>query len=176
MKTIELAVSQIIPYEKNQRFNDGAVDAVAKSIQEFGFQQPLVLDKDYVVIVGHTRLKAAKKLGLEKVPCVIADNLNEEQVKAYRLADNKVGELAKWDFELLADELDEIMDIDMSQFEFEYNFDIEDEPDELEKESEKTGHVIISINVPTVSEWNLIENEIKRIADEVNASLAVKLE
>lgn len=131
MKTIELAVSQIIPYEKNPRFNDGAVDAVAKSIQEFGFQQPLVVDKDYVVIVGHTRLKAAKRLGLETVPCVIADNLSEEQVKAYRLADNKVGELAEWDFELLAGELDDIMDIDMSDFGFDLEFAEDDEPTEV---------------------------------------------
>jgi site-specific DNA-methyltransferase (adenine-specific) len=131
MKTIELAVSQIIPYEKNPRFNDGAVDAVAKSIDEFGFQQPLVLDKDYGIIVGHTRLKAAKRLGLETVPCVIADNLSDEQVKAYRLADNKVGELATWDELLLNEELEGIFDIDMSDFGFDLELEMDDEPAEV---------------------------------------------
>lgn len=118
MKTIELTLDKIKPYDKNPRYNDGAVDAVARSIEEFGFQQPLVLDKDNVIIVGHTRYKAAQKLQLETVPCIIADNLTEEQVRAYRLADNKVGELAKWDFELLQQELDDVIDLDMSDFGF----------------------------------------------------------
>lgn len=135
MKTVELKLDQIIPYENNPRFNDGAVDAVAKSIDEFGFQQPLVLDKDNIIIVGHTRYKAAQKLGLETVPCVIADNLTEEQVKAYRLADNKVGELALWDDEKLNIELDDILEIDMSQFGFDLDFGIDEEPQQDVEES-----------------------------------------
>lgn len=91
---------------------------MANSIKEFGWQQPLVIDKDNVVIIGHTRLKAAKSLGMDDVPCIIADNLSEEQIKALRLADNKVGELAEWDEALLNIELDEILDIDMSDFGF----------------------------------------------------------
>jgi ParB/RepB/Spo0J family partition protein len=117
MKTIELALQEITPYENNPRNNDNAVDAVAKSIHDFGFQQPLVLDKNKVIIVGHTRYKAALKLGLETVPCVIADNLTEEKVRAYRLADNKVGELASWDQAMLEVELGEL-DIDMTEFGF----------------------------------------------------------
>lgn len=117
MQTKEISLKDIKPYENNPRLNDNAVDAVAKSIEEFGFQQPLVLDKDNVIIVGHTRYKAARRLGLETVPCVIADNLTDEQVKAYRLADNKVGELAKWDTELLLVELGDI-EIDMGDFGF----------------------------------------------------------
>ena len=117
MKTIDIALEQIKPYENNPRINDGAVDAVAASIEEFGFQQPLVLDKDYVIIVGHTRYKAATQLGLETVPCVIAENLTEQQCKAYRLADNKVGELALWDHALLNVELGEI-EMDMTEFGF----------------------------------------------------------
>lgn len=117
MKTVELKLDQIYPYKNNPRFNDNAVDAVAKSIKEFGFQQPLVLDKENVIIVGHTRFKAAKELGLKTVPCVIADGLTKEQVKAYRLADNKVGELALWDQELLNIELGEI-EMDMEAFGF----------------------------------------------------------
>ena len=117
MQTREISVNDIHPYENNPRINDNAVDAVARSIQEFGFQQPLVLDKDHVIIVGHTRYKAALQLGLETVPCVIADNLSEEQVRAYRLADNKVGELAQWDQTLLNIELGEI-EMDMTDFGF----------------------------------------------------------
>lgn len=124
MKTIEVALGKIKPYENNPRNNDNAVDAVAKSIEEFGFQQPLVLDKDYVIIVGHTRYKAAQKLQLETVPCVIADNLTEEQVRAYRLVDNKVGELATWDYDALDIELGEI-EIDMNDFGFVTTADID---------------------------------------------------
>ena len=143
MKTLEILLKDIKPYENNPRYNDNAVDAVAKSIKEFGFQQPLVLDKDNVIIVGHTRYKASIKLGLEKVPCVIADNLTEEQVKAYRLADNKVGELAQWDYTALNMELDEI-DMDMSGFGFIEISDIdidqffeETEPKQKEEEEEE---------------------------------------
>jgi len=118
MQTIDIAISRIIPYENNPRYNENAVDAVARSIEEFGFQQPIVVDKDYVIIAGHTRHKAALKLGLETVPCVVADNLTEEQVRAYRLADNKVGELAKWDFDKLEVEMDGIENIDMGDFGF----------------------------------------------------------
>lgn len=132
MKTTDIALNQIYPYENNPRNNDHAVAAVANSIREFGFQQPLVLDKDNVIIVGHTRYKAAQRLGLKTVPCVIADNLTEEQVKAYRLADNKVGELAEWDMELLAIELDDI-NFDMAEFGFE---DIEDEIEPVKEQKE----------------------------------------
>lgn len=118
-------VSDVKPYDKNPRRNDGAVDAVAASIREFGFQQPLVVDKDGVLIVGHTRLKAAKKLGMKEVPVVVADGLSPEQVKAYRLADNKTGELAEWEMGLLEEELADLCNFDMEQFGFETQ-----EPDE----------------------------------------------
>lgn len=111
-------VSDVKPYEKNPRRNDEAVDAVAASIREFGFQQPLVVDKGGVLIVGHTRLKAAKKLGMREVPVVVADNLTPEQVKAYRLADNKTGELAEWEMGLLEEELQGLCNFDMEQFGF----------------------------------------------------------
>ena len=118
MQVSERLVQEIIPYENNPRNNDEAVDKVAESIREFGFQQPIVIDKDGVVIVGHTRLKAAKKLGLETVPVVVAEDLTEEQAKAYRLADNKTNEMAGWNFDLLNGELFEIDDIDMAAFGF----------------------------------------------------------
>ena len=128
MDVIEKKLKDIKPYEKNPRKNDSAVDAVANSIREFGFKVPVVIDKDGVIVCGHTRYKAAKKLGLKTVPCVIADDLTEEQIKAYRLADNKVSELAEWDFDLLGDELKDIFDIDMSDF----GFDLSEEEEETE--------------------------------------------
>lgn len=91
---------------------------MAASIKEFGFKVPIVVDKNNVIIAGHTRLKAAQKLGLEEVPVIVADDLTEEQIKAFRLADNKVSELADWDFNALGLELAGL-EIDMSQFNFE---------------------------------------------------------
>lgn len=112
-------IVEIKPYENNPRHNETAIDAVASSIKEFGWKQPLVIDKDNVIVVGHTRWLAAKKLGLNEVPCLIASDLTDEQIAAYRLADNKTNELATWDFEKLKTELVSISDIDMSQFGFE---------------------------------------------------------
>lgn len=118
MKVVTYQIADVKPYENNPRNNDSAVDAVAASIREFGWQQPIVVDKDGVIIAGHTRYKAARKLGLAEVPVVVADKLTEEQIKAYRLADNKSGELADWDMEMLENELAGIADIDMSLFGF----------------------------------------------------------
>lgn len=98
-------IDQIRPYENNPRINDGAIDAVAKSIQEWGFRQPIVVDSDGVIIVGHTRWKAAKKLGLSAVPVHVARDLNPEAVRAYRIADNKTAEIAEWNYDLLPIEL-----------------------------------------------------------------------
>lgn len=103
MQIIEKKLSELVPYAKNPRKNDTAVKAVAASIQEFGFRQPLVIDAKNEIIVGHTRLKAAQQLGLDTVPCVVAENLTEKQIQAYRILDNKVGEVATWDFDLLDD-------------------------------------------------------------------------
>lgn len=118
MKVIMRSVNDVIPYENNPRVNDKAVEAVAASLKEFGFKQPIVVDSSGVIVVGHTRLKAAKLLGMDKVPVVVADDLTDEQIKAYRLADNKTAELAEWDFGKLQDELDALKDVDMSVFGF----------------------------------------------------------
>ena len=101
-------IEDIRPYERNPRINDQAVDAVAASLQEFGFRQPIVVDANGVIIAGHTRWKAAKKLGLAKVPVHVAVDLTPGQIKAYRIADNKTGELAEWDLEILPIELNEL--------------------------------------------------------------------
>ena len=129
MNVQQVRIEKVKPYDKNPRKNKAAVDYVANSIKEFGFQQPIVVDKDMVVIAGHTRLKAAKKLKLKEVPVVIADNLTEEQVKAYRLADNKTAEKAEWDFDLLTDELLSLqeLDFDMEQFGFDFDFSEDEE-------------------------------------------------
>ena len=116
-----LDIEELKPYENNPRFNDEAVEMVKNSIREFGFKVPIIIDKDNVIIAGHTRLKAAKELGLSKIPTIKADDLTEEQAKAFRLVDNKVAEIAEWNFELLESELFELGEInfDMEKFGFE---------------------------------------------------------
>ena len=104
-------IEDIRPYERNPRINDPAVDAVAASMDEFGFRQPIVVDEDGVIIVGHTRWKAAQKLGLTKVPVHVATDMSPEQARAYRIADNKTGELAEWDLEILPIELNELREL-----------------------------------------------------------------
>lgn len=118
MDIVNLKLSEIKPYENNPRYNDDAVDKVAKSIQEFGFKVPIVVDKNGVIIAGHTRLKAAKKLGMKEAPCIVAKDLTEEQARAFRLADNKTSEFASWDDELLREELEAITGIKMGEFGF----------------------------------------------------------
>ena len=118
MEIIYKKVRDLVPYEKNPRKNTKAVKYVAKSIEEFGFKQPIIIDRDNVVVCGHTRLMATKQLGIEEVPCIVADDLTDEQIKAFRLADNKVSEQAEWDIGLLNEELDDILNVDMGDFGF----------------------------------------------------------
>lgn len=118
MKIINKKISDLIPYSKNPRKNDDAVKYVMNSIKEFGFKVPIVIDKNNVIVAGHTRYKASKKLKLKEVPCVVADDLSEEQINAYRLADNKAGEFAEWNFNLLDEELNNIINLDMFDFGF----------------------------------------------------------
>tara|TARA_R110002012_G_scaffold289114_1_gene482039 strand:+ start:751 stop:1299 length:549 start_codon:yes stop_codon:yes gene_type:complete len=110
MKTQSVDIDTITPYARNPRNNSMAIDSVAASIKEFGFQQPIVVDKDKVIIVGHTRHLAARQLGIKSVPIVIADKLTDAQIKAYRIADNRVNQNATWDYELLKIEFEEIPD------------------------------------------------------------------
>lgn len=120
MQIIEKDPAELIPYENNPRYNDNAVPAVAASIKEFGFKVSIIIDKNGVIVAGHTRHKAALQLKLQKVPCIIADDLTDTQIKAYRLADNKVGELAEWNDDFMFLELSELDDLglDMLQFGF----------------------------------------------------------
>lgn len=133
MEIREILIDDLREYENNPRNNDGAVQAVAESIKQFGFKVPIVIDSDNVIVAGHTRLKAARLLGLETVPCIIADDLTPEQVKAYRLADNKTGELAEWDFSALEMELAELSDMDLNFDMSDFGFETTDfeEPQEI---------------------------------------------
>lgn len=127
-------IGNVKPYVNNPRKNDDAVEYVANSIREFGFQQPLVVDSEGVLIVGHTRLKAAQKLGLIEVPVVVADGLTDEQVKAYRLADNKTGEKSWWDYGKLELELGDIDLLGMNMEHFGFGDAITSVLDTLENE------------------------------------------
>lgn len=136
MKIVDKPIEWLRPYENNPRNNEQAVEAVANSIKEFGFKVPIVATIDGEIVNGHTRFKAAKFLKLKTVPVLIADDLTEEQIKAFRLADNKTGELADWDVELLYSELDELTGFDMTMFGFE---DIDFSLDDFEEDEKETG-------------------------------------
>lgn len=157
MEVKDLKLSEIKPYENNARFNDEAVEYVANSIREFGFQQPIVVDKDMVIIAGHTRYKAAQELGLKTVPVVAADGLSDDKVKAYRLADNKTGEMADWDFDKLFEEISGVEDIDMSEFGFDLNFDDEEEEPDLSDEKQETPETTFALNIVLGNEEEQIE-------------------
>ena len=125
-------INDIIPYDKNPRFNEDAIEYVANSIKEFGFKNPIILDKNNVIVCGHTRLEASKRLGIDKIPCLYAKDLTDDQIKAFRLADNKVSEKALWDNDLLIEELKDI-NINMEDFGFDIDIEI-DEPLDIGEE------------------------------------------
>ena len=131
MNIRNMLVKDLIPYERNTKKHDKTqINNVAESIKEYGFVQPIVIDKDNVVVIGHCRLLAAKQLKMKEVPCVCVEDLTEEQVKALRIVDNKSNE-SEWDFDFLADELAEL---DLSGFDFDFSFGTEGEdysPDEF---------------------------------------------
>lgn len=139
VKIVDKPIEWLRPYENNPRNNEQAVEAVANSIKEFGFKVPIVATIDGEIVNGHTRFKAAKSLKLKIVPVLIADDLTEEQIKAFRLADNKTGELAEWNVELLYGELDELDGFDMTLFGFE---DIDFSLDDFEEDEKETGEEV----------------------------------
>ncbi len=157
-------IGELKPYENNPRHNDMAVDAVAASIQQFGFKNPVIIDKDGVIVAGHTRYKAAKKLGITDIPCISADDLSEEQIKAFRLADNKTAELAEWDEDLLGKEMQEIINIDMSQFGFSIG------EDELGEETQDDKYTL-KVKIPQYE----ITGECPEISDMLDSSKADEL-
>ena len=127
-------INSIKPYKKNPRKNEEAIPYVMESIKQFGFKNPVILDKDNVIVAGHTRIESAKRLGITEIPCIYADDLTDEQIKAFRLADNKVAEIAEWDIDLLDTELDDILNIDMSDFGFDLDLEDEEEKEIIEDE------------------------------------------
>lgn len=150
-------IKDVQPYEKNPRRNDDAVQYVAESIRVFGWKQPIVIDQDGIIVAGHTRLKAAKKLGLKEVPCIVADDLTDEQVKAYRLADNKVSEASEWDFDLLFGELDDLIDFDMSAFGFggiDPTEDVEPEEDPAEPKPNERERTMNAYNLDEFDQFH----------------------
>lgn len=146
MKVIEKKLEELKPYEHNPRKNDDAVQFVKNSIKRFGFKVPIIITADGEIVAGHTRYKASQELGLKTVPCVVADDLTPKEVKAFRIADNKVADQAYWDDDMLGDELKDFMDdIDMMDFgfgDFELTMltsDIDPEPYDKELEAEYSG-------------------------------------
>lgn len=150
MKVVEMKITDIKPYENNPRNNENAVEKVAASIQEFGFNQPIVVDDNHVIVVGHTRYQAAIALGLDKVPVYVLSGKTEEQYKAYRLADNKTNEFADWDWDRLSEELESIEGLDMGLFGFEPNFTIDELADELNAwdSKEDMEHFALTLLIP----------------------------
>ena len=178
MEIIYLKLDEIHPYEKNPRKNEAAVESVAASIKEFGFKVPIIIDKDNIIVAGHTRYKAAKKLQMEEVPCIKADDLTEEQIKAFRLADNKVAEAAEWDFQLLGEEL-EGLTIDMEQFGFELVGEEEEEmeiveddvPDVPEEPKSKYGDIYQLGNHRLMCGDSTNQNDVKSLMNGLQADL-----
>lgn len=158
MQIVDKKLDELREYENNPRNNGNAVAAVAASIKEFGFKVPIVIDAAGVIIAGHTRAKAAAQLGMKTVPCIIADDLTDEQIRAFRLADNKTGELAGWDFEKLEAELAQLQEMDMSAFGFIMSDDVDidefftDEDDSEPKEKEPKR-----VQCPHCGEWFEVE-------------------
>ena len=158
MQVIEKELSWLKPYANNPRDNESAVEPVANSIKEFGFKVPIVATSDGEIINGHTRFKASKLLGLEKVPVIIADDLTDEQIKAFRLADNKTGEIADWNESLLIKELEELddLDYDMGQFGFELDLDDANEDGDGSDDAGDAGDIPDNIDVVEAFALNVI--------------------
>lgn len=181
MEIVNKKLEELKPYEKNPRQNDDAVEYVANSIKQFGFKVPLVIDKNNVIVAGHTRYKASKQLGLKEVPCIVADDLTPAQIKAFRIAENKTNDLASWDDDLLGEELKDILDdIDMKDFgfgDFELSMLTDDmEPDgyddELIKQYSNNADEFLSnkrviITYKTNEETEFLKNLIKEDKEEL---------
>ena len=173
MNVKNMNIKDIRPYKNNAKKHDETqINNVAESIKQYGFVQPIVIDKDGVIVIGHCRALAAKKLGLKEVPCVCVEDLTEEQVKALRIVDNKSNE-SEWDFDILPDELAEL---DLSDFDFTFGIDDEEEDfdeNDLERDDGKDGGVLIQITFRNLQEYKNAENAIKDIIGD--ATMTVKM-
>ena len=173
MEVRNISVKDLIPYERNTKKHDKTqINNVAERIKQYGFVQPIVIDKDNVVVIGHCRLLAAKQLKMKEVPCVCVDDLTEEQVKALRIVDNKSNE-SEWDLDILPDEL---ADLDLSDFSFDFGIEDDEEDfdeNDLERDDEKDGSVLIQITFRNMQEYKNVENAIKDIVGD--ATMTVKM-
>lgn len=176
MEIVIKSIKEIKPYEKNPRKNEDAVKYVAESIKQFGFKVPIVIDKENVIVAGHTRYKAAKNLGMDEVPCIVADDLTDEQIKAFRLADNKVAEKAEWDFDLLSEELDDLFDFDMTAFGFDDNNVDDFNPDDLDAADDKENVYAINIRFDVQSDFDECKDKISPIVESLGGRLSVRME
>lgn len=162
----------LIPYENNPRVNDYAVKKVLESIKEFGFRNPILVDADMVIIAGHTRREASILAGLEQVPYIVADDLTPEQVKAYRIADNKLGELATWDEDMLREELWGLQEADFSlevmgftEMDLKDLFEEKPEPKEKKHKEEKTTLPMLRFGSNSV---RITEDELVMLSNRYN--------
>ena len=168
-------VDDLIPYDKNTKKHDKKqIKNVATSIKKYGFVQPLVIDKNDVVVIGHCRLLGAKELKMDTVPCVCVDDLTEEQVNALRIVDNKTNE-SEWNMDILPDEL---LEVDLGEFEFDFNcadtFDDTFDENDLDDGTEKS-RVVVSLNIASVDDYEYVKEKLQNIADEIGATVAVKM-
>ena len=174
MNIKNVPIEQVIPYINNPRHNESAIDKVASSIAEFGFKVPAIIDKNNVLVTGHTRVLAAKKLGLKEIPCIVADDLTDAQIKAFRIADNKVSEYATWDEEALRIDLEQLQEMDfdledvsisLEDFNMQPRYEDDTLPDELELErTERTGERVSHLRFATY-DIILSEHEEKGLTD-----------
>lgn len=174
-------IASVKPYQKNARLNDGeATEKVAASIKEFGFQQPILVDDNNIIITGHTRLKAALSLGMERVPIAHAVDLSDDQIKAYRLADNRVAEFSEWDFDLLGNELYDLSAIDMTQFGFDLSLDdLDISMDLFEKQENRKDEIVDKKEHHrdlTINQYNLFEYDEERTAGRYNMPTISKVD
>lgn len=183
MEIVYKKLEELKPYEKNPRNNDNAIEYVKKSIQKFGFKVPMVIDKKGVIVTGHTRYKACQQLGIEEVPCIVADDLTPQQIKAFRIADNKTNDMAEWNDELLGEELKDLLpDIDMTDFgfgDFEISMLTEDmEPEDYDKDlieqySSNSDDFLINKRIIITYKSDEEKEFLKRLINEENDTLKV---
>lgn len=173
MNIVYKKVDELIPYANNTKKHDKTqIKNVATSIDKYGFVQPLVIDKNNVVVIGHCRLLGAKELKRETVPCVCVDDLTEEQVNALRIVDNKSNE-SDWDMDILPEEL---LNVDLGDFDFDFGVVTEIDFDETDlDETVEKNNVTVSININSIFDYETVKERLQNIADEIGATLAVKM-
>jgi len=170
-KTYEtVLLSKLIPYANNPRKNDDAVPAVEASIEQVGYITPIVVDENYEILAGHTRAKALEKMGADEVQVLVVEGLTDEEKRKYRLLDNKTGEVATWDIDLLEVELE---DLDFDGYDF--GFDVEEiDIDDLDAEEDKTS-VVVTLNCGEHANYEQIKERLQNLADEIEGSLSIKM-